>query len=158
MNKMSYSFDLDTFRNMLQICPKLPGQHFVDTPFEEDILAFMRELGYSGTIKLLSDVKVDLLPQLGEHLLLSSTNVLVVKLSNRHTYDFIGLRFLWGLYNQAKFTLFPFMGRLSVSDRKQGVQKEQVHVLPKIHQGHHQPLHVTRLIDFEKEQGGLTHG
>ncbi|GKC36678.1 hypothetical protein Tco_1049062 [Tanacetum coccineum] len=42
---------------MLQICPKLPGQHFVDTPFEEDILAFMRELGYSGTIKLLSDVK-----------------------------------------------------------------------------------------------------
>ncbi|GJV34192.1 hypothetical protein Tco_1394592 [Tanacetum coccineum] len=63
MNKKSYSFDLDTFRNMLQICPKLPGQHFVDTPFEEDILAFIRELGYSGTIKLLSDVKVDLLPQ-----------------------------------------------------------------------------------------------
>ncbi|GKB47572.1 hypothetical protein Tco_0898325 [Tanacetum coccineum] len=45
MNKKSYSFDLDTFKNMLQICPKLPGQHFVDTPFEEDILAFMRELG-----------------------------------------------------------------------------------------------------------------
>ncbi|GJU83541.1 hypothetical protein Tco_1285906 [Tanacetum coccineum] len=63
MNKKSYSFDLDTFRNILQICPKLPRQHFVDTPFEEDILAFMRELGYSGTIKLLSDVKVDLLPQ-----------------------------------------------------------------------------------------------
>ncbi|GJU18925.1 retrovirus-related pol polyprotein from transposon TNT 1-94 [Tanacetum coccineum] len=46
-----------------KICPKLPGQHFVDTLFEEDILAFMRELGYFGTIKLLSDVKVDLLPQ-----------------------------------------------------------------------------------------------
>ncbi|GJT98164.1 hypothetical protein Tco_1093682 [Tanacetum coccineum] len=45
------------------ICPKLPGQHFVDTLFEEDILAFMRELGYSGTIKLLSKVKDDLLPQ-----------------------------------------------------------------------------------------------
>ncbi|GKB64385.1 hypothetical protein Tco_0920571, partial [Tanacetum coccineum] len=57
MNKKSYSFDLDTFRNMLQIFPKLPGQHFVDTLFEEDILAFMRELRYSGTIKLLSDVK-----------------------------------------------------------------------------------------------------
>nr|GEZ38401.1 hypothetical protein [Tanacetum cinerariifolium] len=26
MNKKSYSFDLDTFRNMLQMCPKLPGQ------------------------------------------------------------------------------------------------------------------------------------
>ncbi|GJR51933.1 hypothetical protein Tco_1402454 [Tanacetum coccineum] len=59
MNKKIYYFDLDTFRNMLQICPKLLGQHFV----EEDILSFMRELGYSGTIKLLSNVKVDLLPQ-----------------------------------------------------------------------------------------------
>ncbi|GKA61167.1 hypothetical protein Tco_0760574 [Tanacetum coccineum] len=57
INKKSYFFDLDTFRNMLQICPKLLGQHFVDTPFEEDILAFMRELGYPRTIKFLSDVK-----------------------------------------------------------------------------------------------------
>ncbi|GJU41994.1 hypothetical protein Tco_1194951 [Tanacetum coccineum] len=52
----------DIYMNILQICLKLLGQHFVDTPFEEDILAFMRELGYPRTIKLLSDVKVDLLP------------------------------------------------------------------------------------------------
>ncbi|GKC12176.1 hypothetical protein Tco_1008958 [Tanacetum coccineum] len=38
MNKKSYSFDMETFRNMLQICPKLPGQKFVDPPFEEEIL------------------------------------------------------------------------------------------------------------------------
>ncbi|GJT47491.1 hypothetical protein Tco_0956206 [Tanacetum coccineum] len=63
MNKKSYSFDLDTFRNMLQMCPKLLGQKFIDPPFEEDILTFMRELGYPGNIKLLSDVKVDTLPQ-----------------------------------------------------------------------------------------------
>ncbi|GKB89761.1 hypothetical protein Tco_0962033, partial [Tanacetum coccineum] len=45
------------------MCPKLPGQEFVDPPFEEDILTFMRELGYSSNIKLISDVKVDTLPQ-----------------------------------------------------------------------------------------------
>ncbi|GKF09431.1 hypothetical protein Tco_0043655 [Tanacetum coccineum] len=56
-------FDLDTFRNMLQICPKLPGQQFVDPPFKEEILTSMRELGYPRNIKLLSDVKVDILPQ-----------------------------------------------------------------------------------------------
>ncbi|GJR83547.1 hypothetical protein Tco_0154332, partial [Tanacetum coccineum] len=38
MNKKSYSFDLDSFINMLQMCPKLPGQEFIDPPFEEDIL------------------------------------------------------------------------------------------------------------------------
>ncbi|GKA81758.1 hypothetical protein Tco_0788450 [Tanacetum coccineum] len=63
INKKSYSFDLDSFRNMLQMCLKLPTHEFVDPPFEEDILTFMRELGYSGNIKLLSDVKVDMLPQ-----------------------------------------------------------------------------------------------
>ncbi|GKD24459.1 hypothetical protein Tco_1230673 [Tanacetum coccineum] len=63
LNIKSYSFDLDTLRNMLQMCLKLPGQKFVDPPFEEDILTFMRELGYSENIKLLSDVKVEILPQ-----------------------------------------------------------------------------------------------
>nr|GEZ11216.1 hypothetical protein [Tanacetum cinerariifolium] len=32
---------------------------FVDAPFEEEILTFMRELGYSENLKLLSDKKVD---------------------------------------------------------------------------------------------------
>ncbi|GKA08784.1 hypothetical protein Tco_0688115 [Tanacetum coccineum] len=36
---------------------------FVDPPFEEEILAFIRKLGYSGDIKSLSDVKVDTLHQ-----------------------------------------------------------------------------------------------
>ncbi|GKE49004.1 hypothetical protein Tco_1480262 [Tanacetum coccineum] len=63
MNKKSYSFDMETFRNMLQMCPKLPRQKFVDPPFEEEILTFIRELGYPGNIKLLSDVKVDTLTQ-----------------------------------------------------------------------------------------------
>ncbi|GJV02653.1 hypothetical protein Tco_1336222 [Tanacetum coccineum] len=36
---------------------------FEDPPFEEDILAFIRELGYPGDIKSLSDVKVDTLYQ-----------------------------------------------------------------------------------------------
>ncbi|GJR19097.1 hypothetical protein Tco_0967624 [Tanacetum coccineum] len=63
MNKKSYSFDMETFRNMLLICPKIPRRKFVDPPFEEEILTFIRELGYPGNIKLLSDVNVDTLPQ-----------------------------------------------------------------------------------------------
>ncbi|GJV12025.1 hypothetical protein Tco_1353566 [Tanacetum coccineum] len=63
MNKKNYSFDLETFRDMLQICLNLPCQKFVDPPFEEEILAFIRELGYSGNVKSLSDIKVDTLPQ-----------------------------------------------------------------------------------------------
>ncbi|GKC25441.1 hypothetical protein Tco_1027591 [Tanacetum coccineum] len=43
--------------------PKPPGLKFEDPPFEEEILTFIRELGYSSNIKLLYEVKVDTLPQ-----------------------------------------------------------------------------------------------
>ncbi|GJR38007.1 hypothetical protein Tco_1213691 [Tanacetum coccineum] len=63
MNKKNYSFDLETFKDMLQIYPSLPRQKFVDPPFEEEIIAIIRELGYSGNVMSLSDIKVDTLPQ-----------------------------------------------------------------------------------------------
>ncbi|GKB66733.1 hypothetical protein Tco_0928145 [Tanacetum coccineum] len=47
MNKKCYYFDMETFREMLQICPNCPGQKFEDPPFEEEILAFMRQLSDS---------------------------------------------------------------------------------------------------------------
>ncbi|GJU56544.1 hypothetical protein Tco_1230258 [Tanacetum coccineum] len=81
MNKKNYSFDLETFRDMLQICPNYPGQKFVDPPFEEEILAFIRELGYSGNVKSLSDVKVETLTQPWRTFGTIINNVLVVKLS-----------------------------------------------------------------------------
>ncbi|GKC34997.1 hypothetical protein Tco_1047381 [Tanacetum coccineum] len=62
MNKKSYSFDLESFRDLLQICPNLPRRKFVDPPFLEEILALIRELSYSGNVKSLSDIKVDTLP------------------------------------------------------------------------------------------------
>nr|GEW01950.1 hypothetical protein [Tanacetum cinerariifolium] len=48
---------------MFQICPKIPGQKFVDPSFEEEILAFLSNLGYPGNIKTLYEVKVKILPQ-----------------------------------------------------------------------------------------------
>nr|GEV14912.1 hypothetical protein [Tanacetum cinerariifolium] len=45
------------------ICPNLPGQKFIDPSFEEEILSFIKKLGYSGNMKSLSDAKVETLPQ-----------------------------------------------------------------------------------------------
>nr|GEV94332.1 copia protein [Tanacetum cinerariifolium]GEV94421.1 copia protein [Tanacetum cinerariifolium] len=63
MNKKNYSFNLETFKDMLQICPNLPSQKFIDPLFEEEILSFIKKLGYSGNMKSLSDAKVETLPQ-----------------------------------------------------------------------------------------------
>ncbi|GJW56300.1 hypothetical protein Tco_0103031 [Tanacetum coccineum] len=102
MNTRSYSFDLDTFRNMLQMCQKLPGQKFEDPPFEYEILTFMRELGYSGNIKLLSDVKVEILPQPWRTFETIINKCLSGKLTGLDTLRLSQAHILWGLYHQQK--------------------------------------------------------
>ncbi|GKA49779.1 hypothetical protein Tco_0742852 [Tanacetum coccineum] len=59
LNGKSHTVNVDNFRDMLKICPKLPGQKFKEPPLEEDILSFIRDLGYIGEIKFLSDVNVN---------------------------------------------------------------------------------------------------
>ncbi|GJS51729.1 hypothetical protein Tco_0625091 [Tanacetum coccineum] len=48
MNGKSHTVNVDNFRDMLKICPKLPGQKFEDPPFEEEILSFIKEIGHTG--------------------------------------------------------------------------------------------------------------
>nr|GEV43820.1 retrovirus-related Pol polyprotein from transposon TNT 1-94 [Tanacetum cinerariifolium] len=56
MNGKSHMVNVEYFKDMLQICPKLPGQKFEDPLFEKKILSFIRDLGHTEEIKVLSDV------------------------------------------------------------------------------------------------------
>nr|GEY00114.1 hypothetical protein [Tanacetum cinerariifolium] len=47
--------DLEAFREMLHISPRIPCQSFDELPFEEEILDFLRFLGHSAQIKTLTD-------------------------------------------------------------------------------------------------------
>nr|GFB67158.1 hypothetical protein [Tanacetum cinerariifolium] len=55
--------DLDTFRDMLHISPRVPGQSFDELLFEEEILDFLWFLGHSAQINTLADVSVNKLFQ-----------------------------------------------------------------------------------------------
>nr|GEW05956.1 hypothetical protein [Tanacetum cinerariifolium] len=63
MNNKKHIVNLEYFREMLQICPKLPNQQFEEPPFEEAILTFLRDLGHSREIKLITDINVNKLHQ-----------------------------------------------------------------------------------------------
>nr|GEU79747.1 putative reverse transcriptase domain-containing protein [Tanacetum cinerariifolium] len=39
------------------ICPRLPNQDFVELPSEDDLLSFIKELGYSGKCDMLSTIR-----------------------------------------------------------------------------------------------------
>ncbi|GJT72404.1 hypothetical protein Tco_1031690 [Tanacetum coccineum] len=59
LNGKSHTVNVDNFKDMLKICPKLPGQIFEEPPLEKEILSFIRDLGHTGEIKFLSDVNVN---------------------------------------------------------------------------------------------------
>ncbi|GJR91211.1 hypothetical protein Tco_0215222 [Tanacetum coccineum] len=56
INDKSHTLNLENFKYMLQIFPRLTGQKFEDPPFEEEILSFIRDLGHTREIKVLTDV------------------------------------------------------------------------------------------------------
>nr|GEY65819.1 ribonuclease H-like domain-containing protein [Tanacetum cinerariifolium] len=45
---------LESFREMLHICPRIPGQAFAELPFEEEIMKFIRFLGHAIINKCLT--------------------------------------------------------------------------------------------------------
>nr|GEX03412.1 hypothetical protein [Tanacetum cinerariifolium] len=55
VNNKKHIVNLEYFREMLHICPRIPNQPFDELPFEEEILAFLRNLGHSGKIKKITD-------------------------------------------------------------------------------------------------------
>ncbi|GJZ67227.1 hypothetical protein Tco_0630467 [Tanacetum coccineum] len=100
MNNKKHIVNLEYFREMLQICPKLPNQQFEELPFEEAILTFLRDLGHSGEIKMITDVNVNKLHQPWR----SFAAVINKCLSGKSTgYDSLRLsqaQILWGMYHK----------------------------------------------------------
>nr|GEU64835.1 retrovirus-related Pol polyprotein from transposon TNT 1-94 [Tanacetum cinerariifolium] len=58
MDNKKHIINMEYFREMLHICPRLSGQTFDELPFEEEILAFLRFLGHSGEIRRLTDAQI----------------------------------------------------------------------------------------------------
>ncbi|GKF59423.1 hypothetical protein Tco_0176209, partial [Tanacetum coccineum] len=59
IDKKSYGIDMEVFREIFQICPRLPNQDFDELPSDEEIVSFIKELGHKGDIKSITEVVVD---------------------------------------------------------------------------------------------------
>nr|GEV53597.1 hypothetical protein [Tanacetum cinerariifolium] len=57
MDNKKHIVNLESFREMLHIFPRLPHQPFVEPPVEEEILAFLHFLRHNAVIKKLTDVE-----------------------------------------------------------------------------------------------------
>ncbi|GJV74682.1 putative reverse transcriptase domain-containing protein [Tanacetum coccineum] len=59
IGKKRVTLNLDVFKEIFQICPKLPGQEFDELPSVGEIVSFIRELGHKSKIKSITEVVVD---------------------------------------------------------------------------------------------------
>ncbi|GKB01227.1 hypothetical protein Tco_0829271 [Tanacetum coccineum] len=58
IGKKRFTLNMEVFREIFQICPKLPNQKFDALPSKE-IVSFIKELGHKRDIKFVSDAVVD---------------------------------------------------------------------------------------------------
>nr|GFB53517.1 hypothetical protein [Tanacetum cinerariifolium] len=93
--------DLDAFREMLHISPRIPSQSFAELPFEEEILEFLRHLGHSDEIRHLTDVNVNKLYQPWRSFASVINKCLTGKSSDIDSFRLSQAQILWGLYHRS---------------------------------------------------------
>ncbi|GJW57216.1 hypothetical protein Tco_0103947 [Tanacetum coccineum] len=59
LDKKKCRVDTEVFSEILQICSILPNQEFVALPSKEELLSFIKDLGYSGKCNMLSSIHTD---------------------------------------------------------------------------------------------------
>nr|GFC89425.1 hypothetical protein [Tanacetum cinerariifolium] len=85
---------------MLHISPRIPNQHFADLPTEEEILDFLRFLGYIHDIRYLTDVNVNKLYQPWRSFASVINKCLTGKSSRVDSFRLSQAQMLWGFYHR----------------------------------------------------------
>ncbi|GJU81894.1 retrovirus-related pol polyprotein from transposon TNT 1-94 [Tanacetum coccineum] len=114
LDKKTYRIDVEVFCDILQICPRLPNEEFVEPPSsDEDIASFIKELGYTCDIDYVTKVYTDHMHQpwrtfaavINRHLSGKTTGLDKIRLSRA--------QILWGIFvsktekNEVYGTLIP---------------------------------------------------
>ncbi|GJR17572.1 hypothetical protein Tco_0966099 [Tanacetum coccineum] len=106
-NKASYRFKIDykrfsmnveVFREILNICPNVPGKEFDEPPTEEEALSFICKLGHSKEIRYITDVVVDDLHQPWRTFASIINKCLCGKVSGLDKIQLSRVQILWGMY------------------------------------------------------------
>nr|GEZ40972.1 hypothetical protein [Tanacetum cinerariifolium] len=100
MDNKKHIVNLEPFKEMLHIFPRLPHQPFVEPPFEEEILAFLCFLGHSAVIKKLTDVNINKLHQPWRSFDAIINKCLTKKSSGYDSLRLSQAQILWGLYHK----------------------------------------------------------
>nr|GFB94275.1 hypothetical protein [Tanacetum cinerariifolium] len=88
--------NLEAFREMLHVSPRIPNQPFADLPTEEEVLDFLRFLGHSQDIYYLTNVNVNKLYQPWRSFASVINKCLTGKSSGVDSFRLSQAQMLWG--------------------------------------------------------------
>nr|GEV67514.1 hypothetical protein [Tanacetum cinerariifolium] len=123
MDNKKHIVNLESFRDMLHICPRLPGQSFAEPPFEEEILAFIRFLRHIALIRKLTDVNINKLYQPWRFFAAIINKCLIGKSSGYDSLRLSQAQILWGLYHKRNVDYVYLMWEDFVYQPKASVRK-----------------------------------
>ncbi|GJZ24417.1 retrovirus-related pol polyprotein from transposon TNT 1-94 [Tanacetum coccineum] len=63
LDKQKFEIDVELFREILCICPRVPNKEFIAPPPHDSLVTFLKSLGYKGSLELLFDLYVDYMYQ-----------------------------------------------------------------------------------------------
>ncbi|GJX24038.1 hypothetical protein Tco_0228483 [Tanacetum coccineum] len=63
LDKQKFRIDTEVFCEILHICPRLPNQDFNEPPSKEEMVSFIKELGYTRKCDMLSEIHTDRMHQ-----------------------------------------------------------------------------------------------
>ncbi|GJY27176.1 hypothetical protein Tco_0401902, partial [Tanacetum coccineum] len=96
LDDKKFQVDVEVFREILGICPRVPNEDFVTPPSEEDLLAFLIELGNKGPLDHLARMFVDHMHQPCRTLAIIINKSLSGKTSNNDRLRQSRVSILWG--------------------------------------------------------------
>ncbi|GKA50012.1 hypothetical protein Tco_0743085 [Tanacetum coccineum] len=86
--------------DMLQICLRLRGQKFEDLPLKEEILSFIRDLGHTRKIKVLTDVNANYMHQPWRSFGAIINRCLSGKTTGLDSLCLSRAQIIWGMYHK----------------------------------------------------------
>ncbi|GKA18312.1 hypothetical protein Tco_0698149 [Tanacetum coccineum] len=100
LDKKKFRIDTEVFCEILQICPRLPNQDFVEPHPEEEMVPFIKELGYTGKCDMLSEIHTDHMHQPWRTFAIIINRCISGKSSGLDRLRPSRAQILWGMYNK----------------------------------------------------------
>ncbi|GKE66893.1 hypothetical protein Tco_1521054, partial [Tanacetum coccineum] len=98
MDKKKFNLNLEIFKDIFQICPRVHDQNFDELPTDEDIVSFFKELGHTREIKTITDIVVDHMHQPWRTFATIINRSLSGKTTSLDKLRLSRAQILWGMY------------------------------------------------------------